>query len=111
MQRSFNAMTRKAVRAGAKAIVQALRAPPPAPKVAAKQPRPKSAPVTDYRARGRLVVTLCEVMGLGHTWSGGVAGRTYSDPKGPDASRMIWAFMARQFAKTRVGDERPPLPG
>ncbi|WP_234418803.1 alpha/beta hydrolase family esterase [Parazoarcus communis] len=58
-----------------------------------------AATITDYRARGRLVATLCEVSGLGHAWSGGAAGQAYSDPKGPDASRMIWAFMARQFAR------------
>ena len=54
--------------------------------------------VTDYRASGRLVATLCLVDGLGHAWSGGAAGQPYSDPKGPDASRMIWAFAAKQFA-------------
>jgi poly(3-hydroxybutyrate) depolymerase len=53
---------------------------------------------TDYRIRGRLVATLCEINGLGHAWSGGAAGRAYSDPKGPDASRMIWAFVAKQIA-------------
>jgi poly(hydroxyalkanoate) depolymerase family esterase len=58
-----------------------------------------AATVTDYRAGDRLVATLCEVIGLGHAWSGGAAGQAYSDPKGPDASRMIWAFMARQFAR------------
>ncbi len=57
------------------------------------------AKVTDYRAGRRLVVTLCEVVGLGHAWSGGTAGKSYSDPKGPDASRMIWTFMAKQFAR------------
>jgi poly(hydroxyalkanoate) depolymerase family esterase len=57
-----------------------------------------SASVTDYRTRGRLVATLCEVRGLGHAWSGGAAGRPFSDPKGPSASRMIWSFAARQFA-------------
>lgn len=54
--------------------------------------------ITDYRAQGRLVVTLCEIDGLGHAWSGGAANQAYSDPKGPDASRMIWAFAAKQFA-------------
>lgn len=52
----------------------------------------------DYRTPERLVVTLCEIMGLGHAWSGGAAGKAFSDPQGPDASRMIWAFAARQFA-------------
>lgn len=54
--------------------------------------------ITDYRKGGRLVATLCAVDRLGHAWSGGAAGHPYSDPKGPDASRMIWSFIARQFA-------------
>jgi len=58
-----------------------------------------AAMITDYRKSGRLIATLCEVDKLGHAWSGGAAGHPYSDPKGPDASRMIWSFIARQFAK------------
>jgi poly(hydroxyalkanoate) depolymerase family esterase len=54
--------------------------------------------VTDFRTLGRLVCTLCEIEGLGHAWSGGAARKAYSDPKGPDASRMVWAFAAKQFA-------------
>ena len=53
--------------------------------------------VTDYRTKEKLIATLCEVIGLGHAWSGGAAGQSYSDPKGPDASRMIWTFMSNQF--------------
>ncbi len=56
--------------------------------------------VTDYRNRGRLVATLCIVNGLGHAWSGGAPGLPYSDPKGPDASRMAWSFMKKQFANS-----------
>ncbi|MBV8635115.1 MAG: PHB depolymerase family esterase [Burkholderiaceae bacterium] len=56
------------------------------------------ATITDYRVRGRVAVTLCEVHGLGHTWSGGAAGQAYSDTKGPDACAMIWSFAKRQFA-------------
>jgi poly(hydroxyalkanoate) depolymerase family esterase len=56
--------------------------------------------VTDYRARGRLVVTLCDITGLAHAWSGGAASQAFSDPKGPDASRMVWSFVAKQFAAT-----------
>jgi poly(3-hydroxybutyrate) depolymerase len=55
--------------------------------------------LTDYKTNGRLVTTLCAIQGLGHAWSGGAASQAYSDPKGPDASRMIWTFAARQFAK------------
>lgn len=53
--------------------------------------------VTDAKRKGRTVVTLVEVPQLGHAWSGGAAGQAYSDPKGPDASRMAWAFVLRQF--------------
>lgn len=58
--------------------------------------------LTDYRVPGRLVATHCEVVGLGHAWSGGAAGYAYSDPKGPDVSRMIWSFCARQFSTEPV---------
>ena len=68
------------------------------------------ATITDYRTRDRLVATLCEVNGLGHAWSGGAAGQAYSDPKGPDASRMIWAFVARQFALGRAPARMPDPP-
>ena len=47
----------------------------------------------------RLQVTLSEVNGLGHAWSGGAASQAYSDPKGPDASRMVWAFAQREFGR------------
>lgn len=57
-----------------------------------------AATLTDYRCRGRLASTLCEIEKLGHAWSGGAAGRAYSDPEGPDASRMIWTFVSKQFA-------------
>lgn len=53
--------------------------------------------VTDFRNRGRLVATLCLVNGLGHAWSGGASGLPYSDINGPDASRMAWSFMRKQF--------------
>ena len=55
--------------------------------------------VTEFKARGRTVVALREVVGLAHAWSGGAAQRPYSDPAGPDASALIWAFVARQFGK------------
>jgi poly(hydroxyalkanoate) depolymerase family esterase len=54
--------------------------------------------VTDFCSQGRLVSTLCEIDRLGHAWSGGAARQAYGDPQGPDASRMVWAFAAKQFA-------------
>lgn len=55
--------------------------------------------VTDFKRRGSLVATLVEVGQLGHAWSGGAARQPFSDGKGPDASRMVWAFAARQFRR------------
>lgn len=54
--------------------------------------------VTDYKHAGRTCVTLCEIAQLGHAWSGGAARAPFSDAAGPDASRLVWAFAARQFA-------------
>ena len=56
--------------------------------------------VTDYKRRGSTVATLVEVDRLGHAWSGGAAKQAFSDGQGPDASRMVWAFAAKQFSLT-----------
>ncbi len=53
--------------------------------------------VTEFRRGGRTFVMLCQVAGLGHAWSGGAARLAFSDPAGPDASRLIWAFAVKQF--------------
>jgi poly(hydroxyalkanoate) depolymerase family esterase len=55
--------------------------------------------VTDYCVKGHLVSSLCEIDTLGHAWSGGAVSQAYGDPNGPDASRMVWAFAAKQFAQ------------
>lgn len=55
--------------------------------------------VTDFKAGRSTVATLVEVPKLGHAWSGGAAGQPYGDAQGPDASRMAWAFAARQFRR------------
>ena len=61
------------------------------------------ATLTDYRTPDRrLAATLCTIEGLGHAWSGGAPGRD-SDPRGPDASRMIWAFCKKQFEAVSSG--------
>ncbi|MDZ4361384.1 MAG: phospholipase, partial [Variovorax sp.] len=57
--------------------------------------------VTDFKRQGRTVVTLCEIVGLGHSWSGGGRGLLFSDPLGPDATRMAWAFAVAQFKRVR----------
>ena len=53
--------------------------------------------VTDFHNAKRLVARWVGVSHLGHAWSGGAAGQAHSDSKGPDASRMAWAFIARQW--------------
>lgn len=58
--------------------------------------------VTDFK-RGRVVVaTHVEVRRLGHAWSGGAAKQQFSDEKGPDASRMVWAFFSRQLRTVTI---------
>ena len=54
--------------------------------------------VQDFKRRGRTVVRLVLVEALGHAWSGGAARQAHCDPRGPDASRMVWSFAAQQFA-------------
>jgi poly(hydroxyalkanoate) depolymerase family esterase len=53
--------------------------------------------VTDFKRKGTAVATLVDVHRLGHAWSGGTDRQAYSDSRGPDASRMAWAFSAKQF--------------
>ncbi len=60
--------------------------------------------VTDFKRHGSLVATLVEIGQLGHGWSGGVAKQPFSDGKGPDASRMVWAFAAKQFHSVAPSD-------
>ncbi|WP_068638925.1 extracellular catalytic domain type 1 short-chain-length polyhydroxyalkanoate depolymerase [Thauera butanivorans] len=55
--------------------------------------------VTDYRAGRRLAAQLVEVEGLGHAWSGGDARQLFSDPQGPDASGMVWRFVAASLKR------------
>ncbi len=89
------AVERWAARAGAT---------PGAPRTVQRGSR-RPARVTEFRTGdGQLAATLCEVEGLGHAWSGGATGQAYSDPTGPDASRLIWRFCAKRLA-IRVGDE------
>ncbi len=52
---------------------------------------------------GRVLVEHHAVEGLGHAWSGGARGGSYTDPRGPSASAAIWGFFAR------VGAATPPL--
>jgi len=41
---------------------------------------------------GALVYEALTVDGLGHAWSGGAPGGSFTDPRGPDATAAIWRF-------------------
>lgn len=58
--------------------------------------------VTAYKHQGRTLVSLCEVEGLGHAWSGGAPRLPFSDAAGPSATRLVWAFVSKQFAARTV---------
>lgn len=60
--------------------------------------------LTDFRRGGRTLLSVCEIEGLGHAWSGGLGSQPFSDARGPDATRMIWAFVQRAF---RERDKAP----
>lgn len=53
--------------------------------------------VTDFKCGRNTMATLVAVDRLGHAWSGGSASHPFGDRQGPDASRMVWAFAAKQF--------------
>jgi poly(hydroxyalkanoate) depolymerase family esterase len=53
--------------------------------------------VTDFKRNGSIAATLVQVDTLAHAWSGGAASKPFSDGRGPDASRMAWAFAAKRF--------------
>ncbi|HTT29479.1 MAG TPA: PHB depolymerase family esterase [Solirubrobacteraceae bacterium] len=44
---------------------------------------------------GALMHESIEVHGLGHAWSGGAPGGSYTDPRGPSASEAVWAFFSQ----------------
>ena len=46
-------------------------------------------------ARGDLMHEALLVEGLGHAWSGGTPGGSFTDPRGPDAAEAIWRFFDR----------------
>jgi poly(hydroxyalkanoate) depolymerase family esterase len=48
--------------------------------------------------RGVLMHELLKVDGLGHAWSGGAPGGSYTDPRGPDATEAIWQFFSQVSA-------------
>jgi hypothetical protein len=114
VERSFAVLTRSAIQSGAHALGQALkpirarRTPPPGegswlPGVAmgaagARRFRLYRPPDVAFGERLPLLVMLYGCGPAGPcAWSGGAASKPFSDGRGPDASRMAWAFVARQL--------------
>lgn len=55
----------------------------------------RSCAVTSWYAPGhRKVLEYWQIDGLGHAWSGGAAGGSFSDPRGPSASTAMVAFFS-----------------
>jgi poly(hydroxyalkanoate) depolymerase family esterase len=48
----------------------------------------------DYRQDKRILARRIIVEGLGHAWSGGDARHAFNDAMGPDASALVWDFLA-----------------
>ena len=60
-----------------------------------------------YDLHGRNVAEMWLIDDLGHAWSGGRAGGSYSDPAGPRAATFMWRFLRRHRSTRR----RPrPIP-
>ncbi|GGA16675.1 extracellular catalytic domain type 1 short-chain-length polyhydroxyalkanoate depolymerase [Psychrobacillus lasiicapitis] len=56
-------------------------------------PSGKSYTVYDYKAQDNQVwMKKVNILNMGHAWSGGNSQGSYTDPQGPDASRMMWEF-------------------
>ncbi len=48
-----------------------------------------------FDTHGALMHEAIEVHGLGHAWSGGAPGGSYTDPRGPSASEAVWKFFSQ----------------
>ncbi len=69
--------------------------PPPDRTEAATLPDARVVTTCDWRVADRLVARHVLVGGLGHAWSGGDDKYPYNDPRAPDATALLGAFVRR----------------
>ena len=79
----------------------------PGPERVVQRGQRHAARVTDYKHKGKVRVSLHQIEHLGHAWSGGPAKMAYSDADGPDATRLVWTFVARQFKAAQAAAPAP----
>jgi poly(hydroxyalkanoate) depolymerase family esterase len=60
---------------------------------------------TDLPAGRSAMVTLCEIPGLGHAWSGGDGRIRFHSRQGPDASLLMWRFFKTRRREPQAGAE------
>ncbi|TYS16754.1 PHB depolymerase family esterase [Rossellomorea vietnamensis] len=66
--------------------------------------------VSDYEdGDGNVLMKKVTVQNMGHAWSGGSSQGSYTDPQGPDASRLMWEFFD-SFTNESGGDEDTAAP-
>jgi poly(hydroxyalkanoate) depolymerase family esterase len=70
----------------------------------------RSYSVSDYEGGdGKVWMKKVKVQNMGHAWSGGSSQGSYTDPQGPDASRMMWEFFNSFRDDNGGGDETAPV--
>ena len=88
---------RDAIRANALGAPEARDLDPTRPSATSRGQVDGGYPFTHARwtdRRGALLHELLLVDGLGHAWSGGAEGGSFTDPRGPDATEAILRFFA-----------------
>ncbi|MDB5930473.1 MAG: esterase, depolymerase family [Polaromonas sp.] len=71
-----------------------------------RSPRHSYKTLTHYAGRKPRLVK-CEIDALGHAWSGGDGSLDYSEPKGPDATLLMWSFFSTQ-QRLKKALKKPP---
>ncbi|UOQ95662.1 PHB depolymerase family esterase [Halobacillus shinanisalinarum] len=72
-------------------------------------PSGRSYTMSNYQGRdGQVWMKKVLVQGMGHAWSGGSAQGSYTDPQGPDASRLMVEFF-NSFTKPEDPDASAPV--